>query len=92
MREADIECRVAHLLFHAVELTTALEASSSHQLTAENWWQKLSSALSRQNAAFARGVPACSTTGPGERIFPRCLTNEPVKLTAEMFTEANDEQ
>jgi hypothetical protein len=59
---------------------------------AEKSWQKLPSALSLQNAASAREVPTCSITGPWEKIFPRCLTNEPVKLTAEMFTEANDEQ
>ena len=59
---------------------------------AEKSWQKIPSALSREIAALAREIYACSTTGPGEKIFPRCLTNEPVKLTAEMFTEANDEQ
>ncbi len=59
---------------------------------AEKSWQKIPSALSREIAALARGIYVCSTTGPGEKFSPRCLTNEPVKLTAEMFTEANDEQ
>jgi hypothetical protein len=59
---------------------------------AEKSWQKIPSSLSRESAAFAREVRACSTIGPGKILFPRSLTNEPVKLTAEMFMEANDEQ
>lgn len=33
-----------------------------------------------------------STPGRRRDIFPRRLKNETVKLTAEIFTEANDEQ
>jgi len=59
---------------------------------AEKSWQKVPSAMSREIADLAREVHACSYSRSREKIFPRCLTNEPVKLTAEMFTEANDEQ
>ena len=59
---------------------------------AEKSWQKLPSALSQQSAACVREVRAYSNFDPREKNFLRCLTNEPVKLTAEKFTEANDEQ
>ncbi len=59
---------------------------------AEKSGQKVLSALSWETAACAREIYACSTTGPRERILPRSLKNEPIKLTAEIFMEDNDVQ
>jgi hypothetical protein len=45
MREADIECKVAHSLFQSCRATVAPEAIRLRQLGAENWQQKLESAV-----------------------------------------------
>jgi len=58
---------------------------------AENSWQKPPSALSQESAACVGEIHVCSTTGSRERIFSPFVKNEPIKLTAEIFTEGNDE-
>ncbi len=59
---------------------------------AEKSWQKIPSALSRESAALAREIYACSYSRSRGEIFPSLPHNEPVKLTAEIFMEDNDLQ
>jgi hypothetical protein len=59
---------------------------------AEKSWQKIPSALSREIAALARETRACSYSRFGGENLPSQPYNEPVKLTAEIFMEANGEQ
>ena len=59
---------------------------------AEKSGQKIPSALSRESAALAREIYVRSTTGRRREKLPSLPKNDPVKLTAEIFMEANDEQ
>ena len=100
MRDADMECKVAtrpsqhRLLLFAMPMASrlhfpALSATLTHgrKVVAESTF-----CPSWESVACAFEIYVCSTTDRGREKLPSLPKNEPVKLTAEMFMEANDEQ